>query len=39
MVAVVIAPVAADSRLAMVPRVLADGSRDLLIPLVVGAIG
>jgi hypothetical protein len=31
--------VTSDIRLAMVARVLADGNRDLLIPLVVGAIG
>ena len=38
-VAVVISPVTADSRLAIVARVLAEGSRDLLIPRVVAAIG
>src|SRR4051794_11812717 len=38
-VAVVMAPVAPESRLAMVLRVLAEGSNDLLIPRVVAAIG
>ena len=38
-VAVVIFPVTPASRLAIVARVLADGSRDLLIPRVLAAIG
>jgi hypothetical protein len=39
MVAVVIAPVAEESRFAMEARLLAEGSRDLVIPRVLAAIG